>query len=150
MTRDKLIVAVIGKDGRTTAIVKALRASPKVQKVILLHDWKSDFPEVAMQRILEKAKKEKPHFVVIGPEEPLAYGVVDELQNKLNIPCIGPVRKLAQLEASKEFTRNLLAEYGIPGNPEFRVFHGIEGLKEYLQNLDHLGGYVVKPDGLTG
>jgi phosphoribosylamine--glycine ligase len=41
----------------------------------------------------------------------------------------------------------LLAQHGIPGNPEFQIFHQIKGIKEYLQRL---GGFVIKPDGLTG
>ena len=139
--------AVIGKDGRTTAIEKALRASPLVDDVILLPDWKSMPPAEAMQKTLEMAKKTKPDFVIIGPEEPLAEGVVDRLQNELNIPCVGPTQALAQLESSKAFTRMLLAEYGIPGNPEFRVFRKLNGIKEYLERL---GGFVIKPDGLTG
>jgi phosphoribosylamine--glycine ligase len=147
MIKNKLIVGLVGKDGRTTAIEKALRASSKVHEVCLLHDWKSDPFEVAMEKILARAKEKKPDFVVIGPEEPLAAGVVDKLQDKLGIPCVGPLQDLALLETSKTFTRMLLAEYGIPGNPEFRVFHRLDGIEEYLREL---GGYVIKPDGLTG
>ena len=99
-----------------------------------------------MEKILARAKKIKPDFVVIGPEEPLAAGVVDRLQ-ELGIPCVGPLQKLAQLEASKAFTRRLVAEYGIPGNPEFQIFREMSGIREYLRQL---GGYVIKPDGLSG
>ena len=147
MVKNKLTIGVIGKDGRTTAIEKALRASPRVFKVYPIHEWKNVSPEVAMKEILERAKEIKPDFVVIGPEEPLAAGVVDKLQDELGIPCIGPLQDLAQLESSKAFTRMLLAEYGIPGNPEFQVFRQLDGIKEYLRQL---GGYVIKPDGLTG
>lgn len=139
--------AVIGKDGRTTAIAEVLRSSPHVSEVIELHDWKSKKPEVAMCEVLEKARMTRPDFVVVGPEEPLAEGVVDRLQNELGIPCVGPLKELAQLESSKAFTRNLLAEYGIPGNPEFQVFRRVDGIKIYLERL---GEYVIKPDGLTG
>ena len=87
-----------------------------------------------------------PDFVVIGPEEPLAAGVVDELR-KIGIPAVGPTQKLAQLETSKSFTRELLTKHNIPGNPEYRVFRGVEGVASYLQSI---GPFVVKPDGLTG
>jgi phosphoribosylamine---glycine ligase len=87
-----------------------------------------------------------PDFVLIGPEEPLAAGVVDELR-KFGIPCVGPTQKLAQLETSKSFTRELLTKYDIPGNPKYRVFRGLEGIADYLQTMD---SFVVKPDGLTG
>lgn len=140
--------ATLGTDGRTTAIEEALRASPLVQEVIRLPDyWKVDPPDVALRKTLEMAKEAKPDFVIIGPEEPLAYGVVDMLQDKLGIPCIGPIQELAKLEASKAFTRELVAEYNIPGNPEFRVFKQMDGIREYLEQL---GDYVIKPDGLTG
>jgi phosphoribosylamine--glycine ligase len=142
----KLKPAVIGKDGRTTAIKYALELSSKVSEVFDLDNWKFGTQEEAKARVLEKARRLKPDFVVIGPEEPLAAGVVDMLEAE-GIPCIGPIKALAKLESSKAFTRNLLAKYNIPGNPEFRVFYKMEGIGEYLQNL---GGFVVKPDGLTG
>ena len=94
---------------------------------------------------------QKPDFVVNGPEETLAFGkgVVDLLKEEFGIPCIGPTKHLAQLEASKAFTRRLLAKHGISGNPEFRIFSAAElgEIKSYLQQL---GDFVVKPDGLTG
>src|ERR1017187_3012840 len=139
--------AVIGKDGRTSAIEKTLHASPRVAEVVHLGDGKYLLSKEAQDEILAKASKTRPDFVVIGPEEPLAAGIVDRLQNELHIPCVGPVRALAELESSKAFTRTLLAEYGIPGNPEFRVFDRLEGIREYLGRL---GSYVIKPDGLTG
>jgi phosphoribosylamine--glycine ligase len=142
----KLKPAVIGKDGRTTAIKYALELSPKVSEVISLDDWKVGTQEEAKVRVLENAKRLKPDFIVIGPEEPLAAGIVDMLEAE-GIPCIGPIKALAKLESSKAFTRNLLAKYGIPGNPEFRVFYKMDGVGEYLQSL---GGFVIKPDGLTG
>src|ERR1039457_6751672 len=142
----KLRPAVIGKDGRTTAIEKTLQASPQVAEVIYLGAGKDLSSEAAKEEIVAKAKRTKPDFVVVGPEEPLAVGIVDRLQSE-GIPCVGPVRDLAKLESSKAFTRNLVAEYGIPGNPEFRVFDKMEGIREYLGRL---GTYVIKPDGLTG
>ena len=147
MSMSTLRPAVIGKDGRTTAIEKTLQASPRVAEVVSLGDGKNLFSKAAQGEVLAKASKTRPDFVVIGPEEPLAAGIVDLLQKELHIPCVGPVQALAQLEASKAFTRNLLAEYGIPGNPEFRVFDRPEGIREYLGRL---GSFVVKPDGLTG
>lgn len=145
--------AVIGKDGRTTAIIKSLESSPRVGKgnVRVLSEWKdvASFGEAA-EVVMAKAREERPDFVVIGPEEPLAFGIVDRLQKELGIPCVGPTEKLAQLESSKAFTRELVAEFGIDGNPEYRVFHSMDGVEDYIRALDAEGGYVVKPDGLTG
>ncbi|MGH8024212.1 MAG: phosphoribosylamine--glycine ligase, partial [Limisphaerales bacterium] len=150
MAKKLLTAAIIGQDGRTAAIERALRASPLVGSVSRLHDWKSEGPEAAIRKTLERAKEARPDFVVVGPEDPLANGVVDRLQDDLKIPCIGPTRELAQLEASKSFARKLLAEYKIPGNPEFQIFNGLRGIQDYLGQLRRRGGYVIKPDGLTG
>ncbi len=140
--------AVIGKDGRTSAIIQRLKASGHVRggAVPVLSDGKG-LSEGAIEQILNRAREEKPDFVLIGPEEPLAAGVVDAIQGKLGIPCIGPTKSLARLESSKAFTRELVAKYRIPGNPEYRVFRNVNGVASYIRSLD---GYVVKPDGLTG
>jgi phosphoribosylamine--glycine ligase len=85
-------------------------------------------------------------LAVVGPEEPLSHGVVDSLQ-AAGIQAVGPTRALARLETSKSFTRNLLAKYGIPGNPRFRNFTSLEGIAAFLEELPAI---VLKPDGLTG
>jgi phosphoribosylamine--glycine ligase len=85
-------------------------------------------------------------FAIVGPEEPLSHGVVDAL-TRAGIPAVGPTRNLARLETSKSFTRNLLHKYGIHGNPKFRNFTTVAGIKDFFAELD---GIVLKPDGLTG
>jgi phosphoribosylamine--glycine ligase len=99
------------------------------------------------QTVLAYAGKVRPDFVFIGPEEPLAAGVVDALQTELGIPAIGPTKILARIETSKSFTRELLQKFGIPGNPDYRTFRTMAGLREYLERQT---AFVVKPDGLTG
>src|SRR5437867_5148228 len=144
MRRENLKAAVIGKDGRTSAIERCLLQSPRIAKPLLqFSEWQG---QQATEDILRRSRDEKPDFVIVGPEQPLAEGIVDSLQ-KLGIPCVGPIQSLARLESSKAFTRDLLSKYHIPGNPRYQVFHSINGIHEYL---DELGSYVVKPDGLTG
>jgi phosphoribosylamine--glycine ligase len=145
-----LKLAVIGKDGRTTAITKSLESSPLVERVDVLSEWKDASPKASEEKVMVRAAELRPNFVVVGPEEPLAAGIVDRLWKELRIPCIGPTLSLARLESSKAFTRQLVSEFGIAGNPEYRVFHSMDGIEEYLEHLDSLDGYVVKPDGLTG
>ena len=101
-----------------------------------------------LDKIKEFAKKIKPDFAFIGPEEPLSNGVVDSLK-EIGIESIGPTKKLAQLETSKSFTRNLLRKYKINGNPKFKIFNkkNISDAKKFLKNIDKC---VIKPDGLTG
>ena len=143
-----LKVGTIGKDGRTSAITESLSQSPRVGEVCSLSDWKLRPSAKAMEAALAAAARERPDFVVVGPEQPLAEagGVVDRLA-EIGIPCVGPTQSLARLESSKSFTRNLLAEYGIPGNPVYKAFHAMAGIEAHLRQMN---GYVVKPDGLTG
>jgi phosphoribosylamine--glycine ligase len=92
------------------------------------------------------AKECRVDFAIIGPEDPLNNGVVDSLK-EAGVPSVGPTKSLARLETSKSFTRNILSKYNIPGNPKFKIFTSMEGIKDFLDELD---GIVVKPDGLTG
>jgi phosphoribosylamine---glycine ligase len=141
----KLKVAVVGKDGRTSAIKKLLEASPLVNGPVR-NASPGNGPQ-SVQETIAALCDDPPDFVVVGPEGPLAAGIVDELRARLGVPCIGPTRSLARLESSKSFTRKLLADYKIHGNPEHRIFDSIHGVEEYLL---HLGDFVIKPDGLTG
>ena len=101
-----------------------------------------------LEKIKDFAQKIKPDFAFIGPEEPLSNGVVD-LLNGSSIPSIGPTKNLARLETSKSFTRNLLSEYKIEGNPKFEIFDkkNISNAKKFIDSLKNC---VIKPDGLTG
>lgn len=155
---NQLRAAVIGYDGRTSAIIDALQRSKRIvgEVICASHGKISANPaagesevRLAIQRL--ERLGQKPDIVVNGPEETLAMGkgVVDLLREEFGIPCIGPTLRLAQLEASKAFTRRLLASHGIPGNPDFRIFsfQEFDEIKPYIQQL---GAYVVKPDGLSG
>ncbi len=154
----QLRAAVIGYDGRTSAIIDSLQRSKRiVGNVERLSRGKiSENPAAGEDEVrcsirrLDKLGR-RPDFVVNGPEETLALGrgIVDLLTHEFGIPCIGPTKRLAQIEASKAFTRRLLANHGIPGNPEFRIFSSEDSgqIESYIRQL---GGFVVKPDGLTG
>ena len=147
MKERHFVAGVIGKDGRTSAIRQRLEESPRIAgPVVNLTPRKGLGPSAQLDDILQKAHETRPDFVVVGPEDPLARGIVDRL-DEIGIPAVGPRRALAQLEASKTFTRQLLAAYEIPGNPAHRIFTGSNGIAEYLHAL---GDFVIKPDGLTG
>jgi len=85
-------------------------------------------------------------FAFIGPEKPLAEGVVDALE-EIGIKCIGPKKSLARIESSKSFARDLMEKYHVPGNPLFKVFYSEEGMEEFVNVI---GDFVVKADGLQG
>jgi len=95
---------------------------------------------------LGKAAKEKGiDLVVVGPEAPLASGIVDYFGN-LGIPIFGPTKEATQVEASKVFARNLMEKYGITC-PKGAIFSSYSEAREYLRE-QHLP-VVVKADGLA-
>ncbi|MGH8556802.1 MAG: phosphoribosylamine--glycine ligase [Methylococcales bacterium] len=149
-------VVVIGKDARTAQIVRRLRASgarvyviSDVDNPIFLHESEKFYPAQTdnVPVIVSIAGDIRPDLVVIGPEEPLYAGVVDEIQRQLGTPCFGPPKALARIEWSKSFARSLLSKYDIPGNLEYKVFTSTNGMEAYLR---YLGDFVVKADGLMG
>jgi phosphoribosylamine--glycine ligase len=146
---DRLRVGLVGKDGRTSAMQWALTRSPRVAAVQVLSDGKAPGGSTLVDHVVARARSLEPDFVVIGPEDPLARGVVDALESA-GIPCVGPTQSLARIESSKGFARQLLKERGIPGNPEHQVFANSASRIEIGRYLTSLGAFVVKPDGLTG
>ncbi len=98
--------------------------------------------------VTAKAKEWQIGLAIIGPEAPLEKGMADALW-KAAIPTIGPRKKLAQIETSKSFARDLLHKYNIPGLPNYRSFSTIEGVEAFLKELGE-GNYVVKANGLMG
>jgi len=148
-------VLLIGQGAREHAIAVALKRQP----LELFSYMASKNPGITriskkfeigsledFKKIISFAKENKVDFAIVGPEDPLAKGVVDELKAE-GIKCIGPPKQVARLESSKSFTRELLEKYEIPGNPKFKVFSDANNLEEYMNELKD---FVVKPDGLTG
>ena len=97
--------------------------------------------------IVSYSRKNKVDFAIIGPENPLEAGVSDDLW-QCGIKVVGPKKKLAQIETSKSFTRDLFKKYQIPGCPKYQTFETIEGVSEFFNELEN--NYVVKFDGLAG
>lgn len=149
-------VLLIGNGAREYVIAETIMKSNKEPK--LFSYMKAKNPGIAklsedfqigsydnLEEIKNFAIANNIDFAVIGPEDPLNNGVVDAL-NEINIPSVGPTKNLARLETSKSFTRLLLKKYKIDGNPKFKVFESLDGIKEFLKKLDKV---VIKPDGLT-
>ncbi len=102
--------------------------------------------ETEIGKIVEFANEKRIDMAVIGPEAPLAEGIVDELV-KNGIGCVGPQKSPARLEWDKSWAREFMRENNIPGCPEFGVFDDIESAIKFGESL---GEYVIKPSGLTG
>jgi phosphoribosylamine--glycine ligase len=146
-------VLVIGGGGREHALVWKIAQSPLVEKIYCA----PGNPGIAEQAecvpmkvddlegLLAFSKKEAVDLTVVGPELPLTLGIVD-LFRKEGLTIFGPEQKAAQLEGSKNFSKTLMAKYGIP-TAEFAAFTNYEKAVEYV----HAKGapIVVKADGLA-
>ena len=85
-------------------------------------------------------------FIIPGPELPIVEGIADFL-DKHQIPCVCPFKKVARIEGSKSFARNLMRKHRINAFPSFKI---VENLDEFKEAVKEINDYVIKPDGLTG
>ena len=99
--------------------------------------------------IVKFARDSNVKLAIIGPEEPIAKGLVDFLEEN-GIACAAPRKSVAQIESSKGFARNLLEKYNIPGNPKYRNFTSADNSNEIKKFMEELKDFVVKADGLHG
>jgi phosphoribosylamine---glycine ligase len=86
-------------------------------------------------------------LVVVGPDQALADGLVDELLID-GVNVFGPSRAAAQLEWSKAFAKQLMAEHGIP-TAKFEAFCALPAAEEFLREVEWKDGWVIKADGLA-
>lgn len=97
--------------------------------------------------IIKYALHVQPDYIFIGPENPLAVGVGDKL-NENGFKVVGPTRIAAQLESDKAFCRDLLENHVKEGYPKFKVCNTREDVLQAIDTFD--SEIVVKPAGLTG
>jgi phosphoribosylamine--glycine ligase len=146
-------VLVVGGGGREHALVWAIWASPLVKSLYCapgnagIGELASCIPVAPedVAGIAAVAKNEKIDFVVVGPEAPLAAGLVDRLEAE-GIKAFGPNAKAAVLESSKSFMKELCRKHGIPAaaGESFRDF---ETARTFIEEQDR--PLVVKADGLA-
>ena len=146
-------VLVVGSGGREHALIRALLSSPAKPRVICAPGnagIAQDVPCVPVgiddiPGLVALAQREKIEFVVVGPEVPLALGLVDEL-TKLGLPAYGPKADGARLEASKIFTKQILLKYKIP-TAAAAFFREVAPALAYLKTRPI--PIVIKADGLA-
>ena len=146
-------VLVVGGGGREHAIVHALSKSPKVSEIyaapgnagIAKLAMCVNIKDTEVEKIVEFAKAEEIDLVVVGPEASLAIGIIDKLK-EANIKAFGPTKAAAQIEASKEFAKDLMMKYNIP-TAKYQSFNNYADALEYVKN--HSLPTVIKNDGLA-
>ena len=144
---------VVGGGGREHAIIKKLKASPKVDEIYALPgnggiaaDAKCvNIGAKDIDAIVAFALEEKIDFAVVAPDDPLVLGAVDALEER-GIPCFGPRKNAAIIEGSKIFSKNLMKKYGIP-TASYEVFTELSAALEYLKTAPI--PTVIKADGLA-
>jgi phosphoribosylamine--glycine ligase len=100
-----------------------------------------------IKNICEYALLKKIDLVFIGPENPLADGIVNELE-AVGISCVGPKKEVAMIETSKSFARDIIENCAPEKNPAKRSFKSLSGVESFINELN--GEYVIKYDGLMG
>lgn len=151
-------ILLLGSGGREHALAWKIAQSPKVEKLFIAPgnagteetgenvNIKADDFEALKDFCVEKGVD----MVVVGPEDPLVKGIYDDFKNDdrtKNIPVIGPSKKGAVLEGSKDFAKGFMQRHNIP-TAKYRTFDGTS-LEEGLKFLETLKApYVLKADGL--
>lgn len=144
---------VIGNGGREHALAWKLAKSPKVGTVFVapgnagtaIEPKLQNIALTAHQDLIEFCRKENIAFTVVGPEAPLAAGVVDDFR-AAGLRIFGPTQYAAQLESSKDFAKAFMAKYGIP-TAQYQTFENAEAAHEYLNRKG--APIVIKADGLA-
>lgn len=146
-------ILVIGSGGREHALVWKIAQSKLAEKIFCAPgnagisqqaeciDVKAD----DIPRLLEFVRKEKIDLTVVGPEAPLALGIVDEFI-KYKLKIFGPNKKAAQLEASKVFAKQLMAKYNVP-TADFKIFDNLDEARKHIEKMG--APCVIKADGLA-
>ena len=146
---------VIGGGGREHAIIKKLKENPAVEKIYCLPGnggiaadavCVSEIGAKDIPAQVEFAKVHRIDYAVVAPDDPLALGAVDAL-SAAGIPCFGPDKKAAVIEASKAFSKDLMKKYGIP-TAKYETFDDPAKVMAYIKAE---GKYpvVIKADGLA-
>jgi phosphoribosylamine--glycine ligase len=150
-------VLVVGSGGREHAIIWKFKQSPSLKEI---YSWPGNCgtlslakpldlsPSATFEQLAQACKKQAIDFVFVGPEGPLEQGIVDALQRE-GVKVFGPNKEGAQLESSKEFSKKLMIEAGIPTAAYSIARSKYECLELAERILTRDGSVVLKASGLA-
>jgi phosphoribosylamine--glycine ligase len=146
-------ILVIGSGGREHALAWRLAQSPRVFKVFVApgnagtaaEEGVSNVPADSIEALVEFAKAEAIALTVVGPEGPLAEGVVDAF-HAANLRIFGPTKAAAQLESSKDYAKRFMIRHRIP-TAAYATFTDAASAHDYIERQG--APIVVKADGLA-
>ena len=144
---------VVGSGGREHALAWKLAQSPQVETVFVapgnagtaLESKLQNLAKTCHQDLIDFCRTEGIAFSVIGPEAPLAAGIVDDFRTA-GLPVFGPTRAAAQLESSKDFAKAFMQKHGIP-TAQYQTFENAEQAHDYVNQKG--APIVIKADGLA-
>jgi phosphoribosylamine--glycine ligase len=157
----KRAVLVVGAGAREHALAWKLAQSPRVSRLVVApgndgmpeawERWPVSLKKEDLPSLAERAKAEGIDLVVVGPDNPLADGLVDEL-HRVGVLTFGPTAAAARIEASKIFAKEVMSAAGVPTAKYFTVSSLAEATRvlsalPWPPQMGH--GWVIKADGLA-
>ena len=147
-------VLVVGGGGREHAVIHKLLENKTIEKIwcapgnggISAEAECVDIKATDVDNMVKFAKDNGADFCVVTPDDPLALGMVDQME-AVGIPCFGPHANAAIIEASKAFSKNLMKKYGIP-TAAYEIFDNPEEAMAYIKEKNQFP-VVLKADGLA-
>ena len=145
---------VVGSGGREHAVIRKLKENKDIEKIwcapgnggISADAECVDIKATDKENMVKFAKENIVDFCIVTPDDPLALGMVDDME-AVGIPCFGPSKDAAIIEASKAFSKDLMHKYGVP-TADYQIF---EDEKEALKYIEEKNTFpvVIKADGLA-
>ena len=147
-------ILIVGSGGREHALGWKVAQSPAVEKLFFApgNGGTAQLGENVnissdnIAALLKFAKQNQIDLTIVGPEDPLSLGIVDEFQ-KADLKIFGPSKKAAELEASKSWSSKFVEKYGIPA-PRYKVFDSYKDAISFVDSCSW-GDLVIKADGLA-
>ncbi len=145
---------VVGSGGREHAVIRKLKENKEIEKIwcapgnggISADAECVDIKATDKEAMVKFAKDNAVDFCIVTPDDPLALGMVDDLEAE-GIPCFGPKKDAAIIEASKAFSKDLMQKYHIP-TADYQIFDDAKKALQYIEEKNTFP-VVIKADGLA-